>query len=541
MAIPEDIQAEGARIGAAIPGANAAGVDVSTSEAFERVKAEIDKLVSMAGLAPDWRAIEGTAFDLLTAQSKDLRLGVWLATARVRLHGWQGLAWGLAGLTSLVETYWDSMFPDVKRARARANLYAWFTEQAHAQVEGRNVEPSDGDAIRAADELLARLDDAMSQKLGELSPGPGRLRGSLRNAVRALPEPARAAAPAAAAPAPAPSPVAAPQPAAASPAPVAAVAPPPAQSVAAPSLPAVSGGDVSKLLEACASALVDGVRVLRAGAPTAFSVYLARVAAWVDVQDPVYASQGVTNMPSPGPVADRLRKLDAGGAAKAPQLLAESEQALAEAPLWLDVHRYTCLAASRLGQDDIVRVVEAELRSFLARQPGLESLKFEDGVPLADDTTRAWIEGVLAGGGAHASGGGASAVADPVEEVLTSAAAFVADNRLGEALGVVVAAARRASSGRDRYRFLMRAGRLALENGVAQLALPLLDDLDKYVERHDLEVWDPELCVTLYVDLIRALRADAEGTNVDHSAREALLFGKLVRLDPKAALVLAGG
>ena len=75
-------------------------------------------------------------------------------------------------------------------------------------------------------------------------------------------------------------------------------------------------------------------------------------------------------------------------------------------------------------------------------------------------------------------------------------------------------------------------------SGAAELARPMLEGLIEDVEKHALEVWDPALCVDLYRMLIQAIRAE-NGANVDRSQREAVLFEKLCRLDPRTALVLA--
>ena len=62
------------------------------------------------GQEPDWREVKKTAAQLL-GRSKDLRLGVYLARALIKVDGFVGLADGLAVLKGLVEQHWETVHP----------------------------------------------------------------------------------------------------------------------------------------------------------------------------------------------------------------------------------------------------------------------------------------------------------------------------------------------------------------------------------------------------------------------------------------------
>jgi type VI secretion system protein ImpA len=59
---------------------------------------------------PDWRAVLNRCVELL-GRSKNLRLGIFLSLALVRLDGIGGLRDGLAVLRGMVERYWDTVYP----------------------------------------------------------------------------------------------------------------------------------------------------------------------------------------------------------------------------------------------------------------------------------------------------------------------------------------------------------------------------------------------------------------------------------------------
>lgn len=61
---------------------------------------------------PDWRSVAEQALDLLR-RTKDLRVAILLLRACTRLQGLAGFSLGLQLLTSLLETYWDSVHPQL--------------------------------------------------------------------------------------------------------------------------------------------------------------------------------------------------------------------------------------------------------------------------------------------------------------------------------------------------------------------------------------------------------------------------------------------
>jgi type VI secretion system protein ImpA len=63
-----------------------------------------------AGEEPDWRAVE-TMAEALCGRSKDLRVAVLLARARLRNDGFAGFEEGLRLLAGYAESYWDTVHP----------------------------------------------------------------------------------------------------------------------------------------------------------------------------------------------------------------------------------------------------------------------------------------------------------------------------------------------------------------------------------------------------------------------------------------------
>jgi hypothetical protein len=122
---------------------------------------------------------------------------------------------------------------------------------------------------------------------------------------------------------------------------------------------------------------------------------------------------------------------------------------------------------------------------------------------------------------------------EEAERRLASVRQLSLQGRVSEAVALAIGLANRAGDPRGRFRGFLVAGQTAMDAGKAAVARPLLEGLLEHVERHQLEVWEPALCVTLYASLVACLRA--LGTS---DSKEQELFDKLCRLDPAAAMGL---
>ena len=67
----------------------------------------------------------------LTSQTKDLQIGVWLAEALARQHGFVGLRDGLRLAKELQANFWETMFPEIDEGdmEGRANALEWLDKQ----------------------------------------------------------------------------------------------------------------------------------------------------------------------------------------------------------------------------------------------------------------------------------------------------------------------------------------------------------------------------------------------------------------------------
>ena len=180
-----DLQARARRWLEPIPGAAPGGQSARLDPAYEAVAREVAKLDAPAGGEVDWKMVAAGADALLRTRTKDLTLGAYLVRALQATEGVAGLGAGMHAFAGLLEEFWETAFPELKRLRARANSAQWLVERAEAAVAGLDGAAVDLDTLRAVEGAARRLADVLRARLGEAAPAVGSL-------LSALPSPAPA-------------------------------------------------------------------------------------------------------------------------------------------------------------------------------------------------------------------------------------------------------------------------------------------------------------------------------------------------------------
>lgn len=109
------------KILAPIEGENSAGENLRYDPVYDEIKeARREDEVLEQGewqhelKTADWPKVFDLAVDTLTARSKDLQIAVWLFEALVKLDGFPGVAAGLKIINSLLNEYWENLYPEIE-------------------------------------------------------------------------------------------------------------------------------------------------------------------------------------------------------------------------------------------------------------------------------------------------------------------------------------------------------------------------------------------------------------------------------------------
>jgi type VI secretion system protein ImpA len=127
----------------------------------------------------DWQFVYEKCAELLSTQTKDLRIAGWLVEAATKNRQFEGMAAGLELLAQLCERYWDVLHPltDDGDAEQRIGNVAWLLTRSVQLVkevpltEGRDTAFSwtDFEAARARVNAAARAGEAVTEIPGQPS------------------------------------------------------------------------------------------------------------------------------------------------------------------------------------------------------------------------------------------------------------------------------------------------------------------------------------------------------------------------------------
>jgi type VI secretion system protein VasJ len=225
-------------------------------------------------------------------------------------------------------------------------------------------------------------------------------------------------------------------------------------------------------------------------------------------------------------------------------LLTSAEDLTGTYLFWFDLHRMVALAMDRLGVQFVAarETMGREVVSFVARNPTLPTLTFADGSPFADAATETWLaeetKKWAGSSGGSAAPSAASAEDEELAQRFEEARELVVGGKVAEGLSLAVQLASRGADARTRFRARLSVAKLAISGGKPEVARPILEGLLAEADRHQLEVWEPELCGTLLSALYLCRKATSKPGPEEDSVWSAI-FARLCRLDPAAALRLS--
>lgn len=492
-----------------------AGQDVRFDPDFEKVQSEIDKLSSPTlAAAIDWSLVAKLSQDILAHKSKDFQVGIYLCHALGVTEGLPGLASGVELLRSLLENFWDTMYPPRERPRARRNAVEWWRDRTLTRLaslprQGWNNENTSHflDDLNAVDRFLSdQLESAPSLKPlvkaveDLLSRGGDDASGSPKETPRSTPLKAS---------------------------------------------PAEHGQKDLANLDGL-SLMNQGLDLLARAAtawmnqgevnPLAFR--LNRLVAWLPLQNLPPATQGRTALPPPDPqVSATLVQLHRN--ANWQDLLLAAESRVRQYLFWLDLSYYVVEAAESLGQTIIYQMVTTETLNLVERLSGLEQLAFSDGTPFANDETRIWLAALRKKATPEVpSSVETSALEQEIVAFQKKALERIKKKETGPVFNEIKVKMERAGSGRERLLWEMSFCHLLIQSKTTALLLPFLKEIYQTIADYRTEKWEPGLAFTALVVVLTGLRKlpPNEGVSGDLSKFTEEVVHRLSVLDPARTL-----
>lgn len=507
-----------------IPGANPAGESVEFDDDYEELRNEVKKLDSVTKDPVEWSLVIDKASEILKSRSKHLLAAIYLTYGLFETRDYAGLETGLTICRDLVATYWDTMEPPLKRKRGRIEAFVWLGERGGRVAEDRKPASDEKEALDNCAVLVDEISKLLQEKLADDAPDLGDLQRAVKQyikdfeaAARAAEEKKRAA----------------------------------AARAAAGEVELNSVDDARRELGKVRNTVKQICDFLRKADSTDPAPYrLFRAVSWGLYRETPPNENGVTKIPAPAPELN-ARFIDLQQKQDWANLVESGEAAFTNAIFWLDIHRWVVLGLNGLGptHEAAADAVVREIGALVSRFPELPKLKFANNAPLASPETEMWLEKDvlprMSGGEGVSSGGGAAPSDEPEDlaEKTADARRLASGGNLPQAIRIMQEGI--SSTGERRGQFLWRLGlaKLCLDSGQPLLAAPHLEELEDLIQRHDLESWEPKLCLSVYTALLSARRMllkDQRRATPELMQKTNQLQDRLCRLDAATALALSG-
>lgn len=497
------------------------GVSATYEPEYEALTAELRKTELLTPEPVDWEHVVEMAQRILSQKSKDLKIASYWCYGLFETEGYTGLANGLEAYVTLIERFWEAVFPEKRRMRARIAAVEWLTERLGKGFEKKKPTKHDVEHTRKILDRLSAIDEFLKEKLAESAPDVS----SLLRSVRALgAELRQEATPKEAEPR----------------------RPQPAAPAGGTPVEITGEQDIPKALRQCQAITRNVARFLlekKLEDPRPYR--LNRVGTWMPIDDLPPHQGGITQVP---PVAaDRVQRIQAClGNKDFRSLIMEAEEGFSRAPFWLDAHRFTAQALEELGSTfrDAKATVVGEVGHFLGRLPGALDLKFKDGTAFVSEETRLWIQHEIQAAGSPGADAGADQEegadqGEPWLEAERDARALMAKGKFEKAVSLFRDGGRRTASARERFCWWLTQARFCSEVGQEDVAVPQLERLDRESKRFRLSEWEPELSLevvrTLLLCYVKLAGKSRKPSSVLVDKADAL-YARLCHMDLATAL-----
>lgn len=484
------------------------GEEYKYEDSYVLVETEIDKSTSVSSsTGTDWRVVVSTTETILTEHSKDLKLAAWWLFGLWKLEGVAGLQRGLPLFSELLNTFTTTLYP--KSIKVKSRTMTWLETSLCDEILADDSQLS---SVQDPEMFLAQLRSAEQgvqlacnheerfcrkvQQLLERQVTEQKEQASKQTEKTKPVERNDAVTNA---------------------------------SVVSQAIEINTENDLSKVMQNIKKSAELAAKFGRSNNfADLLAIRLTRIQSWLEVDElPMNdAGKSMMNPPSENSIETVETLISEQEYAAAFEQL---ERMLKFSPFWFDGHFRAYKLLQKAGEDRAADEVKQSVRYFAGLYPEALDFTFNEGTRFASKETKGWL---LAG---------SDAAAEACEEeesdeakrsaVLTQAKSALQKNNIKEAMGLLQSQYMQAGNNIEKFQWRLAHAEIAVECGKKEISLALLEDLEKQIDQHQLDEWQPELASQVYALYLRSFPR----TQVALEKLDAI-YGRLCKIDSTLAV-----
>ena len=478
------------------------GEDSKYEDSFLFIEQEIDKNNSVTqDSATDWKLIVKKSQDFLSKESKDLKIASWFIYGLWKIDSWKGLKKGLFIYNELLTKFKDDIYP--KSKKAKTNIFSWLEESLTNDIlliqNNKDSIFSELDFL----ELFKNLDLNINVHLDTKN-------NNFRKLIRFIND-----------------------------------------------LVDVKNKEIEKIenvkkieekkqekKEKNAEEITqkkelqknneitiisndaDAIKVLRNFKKSAVllsdyyrkekisdlkALRITRLLSWLDTEGLPNSQDNKTLLNPPSELElDELENLYKNK--EYDEAFYLTEEILEVSPFWIDGHYYSYNILLKTKNFDEAEEIKNTLISFLKTNEGILKLSFIDDMPFASNKTKKWIQEELSST-QNSDYPVKEDITDENKNILLKVNDLANDNKVKEAMTLLNQKYQSSLNTEEKFNWRVHHAELAIEFDKKEIALALLEELEKDIKKFHLNEWNPKLASKVYSLLLNSFSSIEIETN----------------------------
>ena|GEM_PF-1352219 len=474
------------------------GTDFKYEDAFLEVEAEIDKSNNLfEGMETDWNKVSSSSEKLLAEHSKDVKILCWWTYSLWKQNAWIGLEKALPVFSTLLSTYEDKLFP--KSKKVKISSITWLEEQLDEDILDDNGNIAANIDHKKFLDFFIELEKNFALSLQEERSLFKKIQKALSRVVetqnsenKVLDE---------------------------------------KKEVAKPSSSEISeigsDSDAAKVLSSLkkSAALLQKYWREKEHAHLG-AMRLVRMLAWLETEGLPMSEDGKT--PLNGPSQESIDEIESlYTEEKYIEALDKVETLISMSPFWLDGHFFTFNILTALENKTAALEAQNALIAYVNADRKILDLSFRDTTPFASLKVKEWLSQNT---GALESSSTSNKEANEREETIEACYRLAKKKNIKEAMKILQNNYASSPNKEDQFHWRLAHAEIAKEFGKNELALALVEDLKKDIDKYNLDEWNPKLSSKVF-----ALYLNFNRTQVDPVELQAA-YSRLCKIDVEEAL-----